>query len=159
MLGEMLILLRISNTLEFLLFLEWLSLLFSYSMILLLLRLKEIQLLLICTSILITRLWDMLMLLLLFLSSLFLNSFVLLNCIWRWFFQNGRIQHIDSMMIENRDKRYFKSLELFQVTGHKAASQEVSTNIESMISIMFQILIRCVLVRWISLNWLKWIQQ
>ena len=50
-------------------------------------------------------------------------------------------------MIDNRDKRYFKSLELFQVTGHKAASQEVSTNIESMISIMFQILIRCVLVR------------
>ena len=50
-------------------------------------------------------------------------------------------------MVDNRDKGYFKNLEYFQVTGHKAASQEVSTNIESMISIMFQILIRCVLVR------------
>ena len=78
-LWEMLSLLRLSSTLEFLLFLEWLYLLFSYSVHLLLLRLREIHLLLICTSILTTRLWDMLMLLLLFLSFLFLNSLVLLE--------------------------------------------------------------------------------
>ena len=37
-------------------------------------------------------------------------------------------------MVENRDKGYFLNLEYFQVTGHKAASHETSTDITSMIA-------------------------
>ena len=37
-------------------------------------------------------------------------------------------------MVDNRDKGYFKNLEFLQVTGHKAASHDASTNVESMIA-------------------------
>ena len=37
-------------------------------------------------------------------------------------------------MVDNRDKGYFKNLEYLQVTGHKTAAHDVSTNVESMIT-------------------------
>ena len=60
----------------------------------------------------------MLVLLLLFLSSLFLNSLILLELyleivLSRW------IQPIDSMDGDNCDRGYFMNLEYLQGTGHK----------------------------------------
>ena len=37
-------------------------------------------------------------------------------------------------MVDNRDKGYFKNLEYFQVTGHKATSHEAATNITEMMA-------------------------
>ena len=36
-------------------------------------------------------------------------------------------------MVDNRDKGYFKNLEFLQVTGHKAASHEATTNVTEVI--------------------------
>ena len=49
-------------------------------------------------------------------------------------FQMEGFNTLIQWMIDNRDKGYFKNLEYLQVTGHKTAAHDVSTNVESMIT-------------------------
>ena len=49
-------------------------------------------------------------------------------------FQMEGFNTLIQWMVDNRDKGYFKNLEFLQVTGHKAASHDASTNVESMIA-------------------------
>ena len=49
-------------------------------------------------------------------------------------FKMKKLNTLIQWMIDNRDKGYFKNLEFLQVTGHKAASHDASTNVESMIA-------------------------
>ncbi|KAK8804640.1 hypothetical protein WA171_006608 [Blastocystis sp. BT1] len=49
-------------------------------------------------------------------------------------FKMKKLNTLIQWMIDNRDKGYFMNLEYFQVTGHKAATHEASTDATGMIA-------------------------
>ena len=49
-------------------------------------------------------------------------------------FQMEGLNTLIQWMVDNRDKGYFKNLEFFQVTGHKAASHEATTDVTATIA-------------------------
>ena len=49
-------------------------------------------------------------------------------------FQMEGFNTLIQWMVDNRDKGYFKNLEFLQVTGHKAASHDASTNVNTTIA-------------------------
>ena len=51
-------------------------------------------------------------------------------------FKMEGLNDVIQWMIDNRDKGYFKNSRFLQVTGHKAASHETSTDVESMIAVI-----------------------
>ena len=51
-------------------------------------------------------------------------------------FKMEGLNDVIQWMIDNGDKGYFMNLEYLQVTGHKAASHETSTDVESMIAVI-----------------------
>ena len=49
-------------------------------------------------------------------------------------FKMEGLNDVIQWMIDNRDKGYFKNLEFFQVTGHKAAAHETTTDVNATIA-------------------------